>query len=57
MYDVYFDKKIKKTTKKVDIKRFEIIINKTIKKVEEDISNFGFNTAISAMMECLNILT
>ena len=31
-------------------------IHKTIKKVSEDIQNFSFNTAIAAMMECLNEL-
>ncbi len=56
LYDTYFSKDILKSKKKVDTKRFEIVINKTIKKVEEDITTFGFNTAISAMMECLNIL-
>gem|GEM_PF-782991 len=57
MYDMYFDKKIKKESKKVDINKFEVSINKIIKKVEEDIVSFGFNTAISSMMECLNVLT
>ena len=32
----------------------ELILHKTIKKVTEDISNFSFNTAVSAMMICLN---
>ncbi|PIZ01209.1 leucine--tRNA ligase [bacterium (Candidatus Howlettbacteria) CG_4_10_14_0_8_um_filter_40_9] len=31
-------------------------IHKTIKKVTEDINDFKFNTAISAMMECVNEL-
>ncbi len=57
LYDEYFNTKNEKPHKKVNTKKFEIIINKTIKKVEEDISTFGFNTAISAMMECLNVLT
>jgi leucyl-tRNA synthetase len=30
------------------------VLHKTIKKVGEDIENFKFNTAISAMMICLN---
>ncbi len=30
------------------------ILHKTIKKVTEDIQNFNFNTAVSAMMICLN---
>jgi len=33
------------------------ILHKTIKKVKEDIENFSFNTAISAMMICLNDLS
>ena len=33
------------------------ILNKTIKKVTEDIERFAFNTAISAMMICVNELT
>ena len=33
------------------------IINKTIKKVGEDIENYSFNTAISAMMICVNELS
>ena len=32
----------------------EMILHKTIKKVTEDISNFSFNTAVSAMMICMN---
>ncbi len=33
---------------------FEIILNKTIKKVSEDIESMSFNTAISSMMILLN---
>ncbi len=32
-------------------------LHKTIKKVKEDVDNFAFNTAISAMMICLNELS
>lgn len=32
----------------------EKVIHKTVKKVTEDIMNFSFNTAISAMMICVN---
>jgi leucyl-tRNA synthetase len=32
------------------------ILHKTIKKVKEDVNGFSFNTAISAMMICLNEL-
>ncbi len=34
--------------------RWERILHKTIKKVTEDIENMRFNTAISALMICLN---
>jgi leucyl-tRNA synthetase len=34
----------------------EIILNKTIKKVTEDIESFSFNTAISSMMILVNVL-
>lgn len=33
---------------------FEKVLHKTIKKVSEDIESFAFNTAVSAMMICLN---
>jgi leucyl-tRNA synthetase len=33
------------------------LIHKTIKKVKDDIENFSFNTAISAMMICVNELS
>ncbi len=33
------------------------IVNQTIKKVGADIENLDYNTAISALMECLNALT
>ncbi len=36
--------------------KVKIIVNKTIKKVTEDIERFSFNTAIAALMECLNEL-
>lgn len=34
----------------------EKIVHKTIKKVTDDIANFSFNTAISAMMICINAI-
>lgn len=40
--------------KKEEKRTMEIITHKTIKKVTEDIENFRFNTAISAMMIWLN---
>ncbi|MDR1055631.1 MAG: leucine--tRNA ligase [Prevotellaceae bacterium] len=33
------------------------VLHKTIKKVQEDIENFSFNTAVSAFMICVNKLT
>ncbi len=33
------------------------ILHKTIKKVQEDIENFSFNTSVSAFMICVNELT
>ena len=38
----------------VSRENFEILLNKTIKKVTEDILNFSFNTAISAFMILVN---
>jgi leucyl-tRNA synthetase len=37
-----------------NVSDIEILLNKTIKKVGEDISNFRFNTAISSMMILVN---
>ncbi|MCB1178669.1 MAG: leucine--tRNA ligase, partial [Leptospiraceae bacterium] len=39
-----------------DIEQLKVL-NRTIKKVEEDIDNFGFNTAISQMMIFVNEMT
>lgn len=39
-----------------DNEEVERVINQTIKKVGEDIENFKFNTAISQMMICLNVI-
>ena len=50
-------KKIKtgqKSKKTIKNQEFEVLINKTIKKVGEDIENFRFNTAISALMILFN---
>jgi leucyl-tRNA synthetase len=38
------------------IERIERLRHKTIKRVTEDISNFRFNTALAALMECNNAL-
>ena len=47
------DKIVKNKT--VENKDFEILLNKTIKKVSEDILTFNFNTAISAFMILVNM--
>jgi len=46
---------LKKSSSDVSRENFEILLNKTIKKVTEDILNFGFNTAISAFMILINL--
>jgi len=48
--------KVKSSKLKVQSKNknLEILLHKTIKKITEDIENFRFNTAISAMMILLN---
>ena len=50
--------KIKNKKSKIKIKdknlKLERLVNQTIKKVSEDIENFHFNTAISALMILLN---
>ena len=33
------------------------VLHKTIKKIEEDINNFSFNTSVSAFMICVNELS
>jgi len=37
-------------------KAIERLRNKTIKRVTEDVSNFRFNTALAALMECNNVM-
>ena len=37
-----------------DTNKFQILLNKTVKKVTDDIENMAFNTAISSMMIFLN---
>jgi len=48
-----FDKWLKGRTGKTDLK-IKVSLNKTIKKVGEDIESFKFNTAISQLMVMLN---
>ncbi|MEK7653045.1 MAG: leucine--tRNA ligase [Patescibacteria group bacterium] len=47
-----FGRELKQDDK--NIKEFKVLLNKTIKKVGEDIENMRFNTAISAMMILMN---
>ncbi len=54
-----FLEKVWRLSQKIDSKsksdeKIETAVHKTIKKVTEDIDNFGFNTAISAMMILVN---
>jgi leucyl-tRNA synthetase len=44
----------KVTKTKIQSPSYEMALNVAIKKVTDDIENFGFNTAVSAMMICLN---
>ncbi len=46
--------RVSKNKKKIETPAYEMAMNVAIKKVTEDIENFGFNTAVSAMMICLN---
>jgi leucyl-tRNA synthetase len=39
-----------------ETRAIERLRNKTIKRVTEDLSNFRFNTALAALMECNNVL-
>ncbi|MEI8338192.1 MAG: class I tRNA ligase family protein [bacterium] len=41
---------------KEEPKKVTTVINKTIKKVQEDIQNTAFNTAVSALMICVNTI-
>jgi leucyl-tRNA synthetase len=43
-----------KNTSKKDREKFEILLNKTVRKVSEDIESMSFNTAVSAMMILIN---
>ncbi|HEV2656672.1 MAG TPA: leucine--tRNA ligase [Ktedonobacteraceae bacterium] len=44
------------TAETSESKAIERLRNKTIKRVTEDLSNFRFNTALAALMECNNAL-
>ena len=46
--------KVKEEASKTEESTVEATLHKTIKKVSDDIETFGFNTAISQMMICVN---
>lgn len=50
------DQKETKKANSEDLLKIEILLNKTLKKVTEDVENFAFNTAISTMMIFVNEL-
>ncbi len=56
----FVDKVVKLSNKVVDgseySKELEKLIHKTIKKVESDINNMGYNTAVSALMILVNAM-
>ncbi len=44
-----------KSSPGTDTNEFEVVLNKTIQKVTNDIEEMSFNTAVSAMMICVNV--
>ncbi len=57
MWKLYFDESGPKITDAQPTKENLKTLHKTIKKVEEDIENFSFNTSVSTFMICVNELT
>ena len=57
MWKLYFDDNGFKVTDSEPIKDNLKTLHKTIKKVEEDIENFSFNTSVSTFMIAVNELT
>ena len=51
------DEGVSKVTESVPSKDSLKTLHKTIKKVQEDIENFSFNTSVSTFMICVNELT
>ncbi len=49
----FANKVLERKSKKTDMNA-EMFLHRTIKKVTDDIANFSFNTAVSAMMICSN---
>ncbi|MDG3582691.1 leucine--tRNA ligase [Galbibacter pacificus] len=57
LWKLYFDDNGLKVTDDEPTKENLKSLHKTIKKVEEDIENFSFNTSVSTFMICVNELT
>lgn len=58
MWRLYFDEQNGWIVNELEPNRDELkTIHKTIKKIEEDIERFSFNTAVSQFMICVNELT
>lgn len=57
LWKLYFDDNGLKVTNNEPSKESLKTLHKTIKKVEEDIENFSFNTSVSTFMICANELT
>lgn len=51
-FEAFIDKQIKYKSDSSD--KTKLIINRTIKGVDSDLENFGFNTAIAKLMEAIN---
>lgn len=56
LWRLYFDENGSKFTDEIPSKENLKTLHKTIKKVEEDIENFSFNTSVSTFMICVNEL-
>ncbi len=50
----FYQTQIRTKEKERDDKEIQAILHRTIKKVTEDVDSLRYNTAISALMECLN---
>ncbi len=57
LWKLYFDDAGLKVTEERPSKESLKTLHKTIKKVEEDIAQFSFNTSVSTFMICVNELT
>jgi leucyl-tRNA synthetase len=57
LWKLYFKEEKLKVTKEKATKEELKVLHKTIKKVEEDIENFSFNTSVSTFMIAVNELT